>query len=115
MTSSGTIPTDKKFTGQRLDDTGLYYNGARYYDPIIGRFISPDTVVPNVMNPQAFNRYSYVYNNPLRYVDPSGLIVEFENEELILDLFKGDLHIPRVGRSISSFLSIFLTRNGVMG
>ena len=38
--STGTIPTDKKFTGQRLDDTGLYYYNARYYDPTTGRFIS---------------------------------------------------------------------------
>jgi RHS repeat-associated protein len=71
-TRSGDLPTDKKFTGQRLDGTGLYYYNARYYDPTIGRFISPDTVVPNVLNPQAFNRYSYVVNNPLKYVDPSG-------------------------------------------
>ncbi len=34
--------SDKKFTGQRLDDTGLYYYNSRYYDPMIGRFISPD-------------------------------------------------------------------------
>jgi RHS repeat-associated protein len=39
---SGTTPTDKKFTGQRLDSTGLYYYNARYYDAGIGRFISPD-------------------------------------------------------------------------
>jgi RHS repeat-associated protein len=40
--TTGTIPTDEKFTGQRLDSTGLYYYNARYYDPGIGRFISPD-------------------------------------------------------------------------
>ncbi|MFC1937141.1 RHS repeat-associated core domain-containing protein [Chloroflexota bacterium] len=45
-TRSGSVPTDKKFTGQRLDGTGLYYYGARYYDPTIGRFISADTFVP---------------------------------------------------------------------
>ena len=43
--STGTPGTDKLFTGQRLDDTGLYYYNARYYDPQIGRFISADTVV----------------------------------------------------------------------
>ncbi len=43
------MPTDKLSTGQRLDDTGLYYYGARYYDPGIGRFISADTVVPPLL------------------------------------------------------------------
>ena len=52
-TRSGSVPTDKKFTGQRLDGTGLYFYNARYYDPAIGRFISADPVVPNPMNPQA--------------------------------------------------------------
>jgi RHS repeat-associated protein len=70
--SSGTSPTDKKFTGQILDTIGLYYYGARYYDPVIGRFISPDSIVPNPANPQSLNRYSYCLNNPLKYVDPSG-------------------------------------------
>jgi RHS repeat-associated protein len=71
--SSGTLPTDKQFTGQRLDETGLYYYGARYYDANIGRFISPDTIVPNPANPQSLNRYSYCINNPLKIIDPSGL------------------------------------------
>jgi RHS repeat-associated protein len=70
--STGTMPTDKKFTGQRLDQTGLYYYNARYYDATIGRFISADTIVPDVFNPQTLNRYSYCLNNPLKYVDPSG-------------------------------------------
>jgi RHS repeat-associated protein len=43
--STGDLGTDKLFTGQRLDDTGLYYYNARYYDAGIGRFISPDTFV----------------------------------------------------------------------
>ncbi|WP_236075439.1 RHS repeat-associated core domain-containing protein, partial [Mariprofundus sp. EBB-1] len=45
---------------------------ARLYDPVLGRFISADTVVPDAGNMQAFNRYSYVDNNPLKYTDPSG-------------------------------------------
>jgi RHS repeat-associated protein len=70
--SQGTLGTDKLFTGQRLDNTGLYYYGARYYDPTIGRFISADTIVQNPYDPQTLNRYSYCLNNPLRYVDPTG-------------------------------------------
>jgi RHS repeat-associated protein len=66
------LSTDKKFTGQRLDSTGLYYYNARYYDATIGRFISPDTIVQNPANPQTLNRYSYGLNNPLKYTDPSG-------------------------------------------
>ena len=38
----------------------------------MGRFIFPDTVVPNPANPQSLNRYSYCLNNPLKWIDPSG-------------------------------------------
>jgi len=71
--SGGSLDTDKKFTGQRLDTTGLYYYGARYYDPVIGRFISADLLTPDASDPQSLNRYSYVVNNPLKFADPSGL------------------------------------------
>jgi RHS repeat-associated protein len=66
------LPTDYTFTGQKLDATGLMYYGARYYDSSLGRFLSADTIVPQAGNPQALNRYSYVNNNPLKYIDPSG-------------------------------------------
>ncbi len=42
------------------------------YDPVIGRFISPDNLLPDLYDPQALNRYSYCRNNPLIYVDPTG-------------------------------------------
>lgn len=70
--NEGTNVTNYKFTGKELDSTGLYYYGARYYDPEIGRFITADTVVPSPFNPQSLNRYSYCDNNPLNYVDPTG-------------------------------------------
>lgn len=64
---------DYKFTDQELDDeTGLYYYGARYYDPALMHFISADTIKPNTENPQTLNRYSYALNNPLKFNDPSG-------------------------------------------
>ncbi len=57
----GSIPTDRRYTGQRWDSAlGLYDYRARYYDPAPGRFISADPVVPEVGNPQALNRYAYV-------------------------------------------------------
>jgi hypothetical protein len=46
--------------------------GIRWYDPALGRWIQADSIVPEPGNPQAWNRFSYVYNNPLRYTDPSG-------------------------------------------
>jgi len=61
------------FGGQRLAGNGkLSQMGARLYDPRLARFISPDTIVPDETNPDALNRYSFVYNDPQSYVDPSG-------------------------------------------
>ena len=51
----------------------MYYLKSRYYDPLIGRFISPDSIEylePNNVN--GLNLYAYCYNNPINYVDPSG-------------------------------------------
>jgi len=65
--------TDKLFTGQReMAGLGIYHYGARFYSPKLGRFLSPDTMIPGMANPQAWNRYSYVYNNPVLYNDPTG-------------------------------------------
>jgi RHS repeat-associated protein len=65
--------TDRGFTGHKHnDDIELIYMNARYYVPAIGRFASADTIVPNPGNPQSYNRYSYVRNNPLNLIDPSG-------------------------------------------
>jgi RHS repeat-associated protein len=66
------LPTEYGFTGQRLDPSGLMDYNARQYDPILGRFTSPDTIIPDATDPQSFNRYSYVTNNPVNFIDPSG-------------------------------------------
>ncbi|MHB1295634.1 MAG: RHS repeat-associated core domain-containing protein [Anaerolineae bacterium] len=67
------VETAYQFTGQRHEDAlGLYFYQSRWYDPHIGRFIQPDTLVPGAGNVEAHNRYSYVLNNPLRYTDPTG-------------------------------------------
>ena len=72
--SGGGLDTDRTYTGQVSDETltGLMFYNARYYDPLLRRFISPDTIVPDSGNPQSLNRYSYVRNNPVNRADPSG-------------------------------------------
>jgi len=59
--------------GQEYDDElGFYNYKARLYDPLVGRFITPDRIVPRSDDPQSMNRYSYAINNPIRHNDPTG-------------------------------------------
>ena len=61
------------YTGhEHLNHYALINMNARLYDPIIGRFLSPDTYTQLPDNLQSYNLYSYCMNNPLRYVDQSG-------------------------------------------
>lgn len=61
------------FTDQEWDaETGLYNYDARLYDPVLGRFLTADSIVPNWHDPQMLDRYAYVRNNPVKYVDPDG-------------------------------------------
>lgn len=57
----------------------MFYN-ARYYLPELRRFISADTIVPGAGNSQNLNRFSYVTNNPIRFIDPSGHALCVETE-----------------------------------
>ncbi len=83
------------FTGQRLDDsTGLYFYNSRYYDPSLGRFTQPDSIVQAPSDPQTLNRYSYVCNNPINYTDPSGHGWFKKFFEKIWDWFK-DKYTPQ--------------------
>ena len=61
------------FTDQEdEEELGLYNYGARLYDPLLGKFISPDAIVQAPEDPQTLNRYSYARNNPIVYTDPTG-------------------------------------------
>jgi RHS repeat-associated protein len=76
--SGGCAGRNYSFLTQKERDveTGLDYFGARYYASAQGRFTSVDPLGASGRpgNPQSFNRYSYTLNNPLRFVDPTGLI-----------------------------------------
>ena len=61
------------YTGhEMLNEYDIINMNGRLYDPVIGRFFSPDNYVQMPFNSQNFNRYSYCLNNPLKYTDPSG-------------------------------------------
>ncbi len=65
--------TDRGFTGhEHLDMFAMVNMNGRIYDPVIGYFSTPDPVIGIPGSSQGFNLYSYVYNNPLKYTDPSG-------------------------------------------
>ena len=152
--SGGITQTGNNFTGQWKDQTGLLFYQARYYDPVLARFVSADSIVPGVaagsgggaaslgydnqvaltpltvdfhepgfaagvneenrftlvngfqfqlddeareealyhggpLNPQALNRYAYVLNNPVRYVDPTGHYLEsaIDIASLLYDIY----------------------------
>src|SRR5262249_39082133 len=68
---AGTMGTAKGFTGQYQDATGLDYYGARYYDPVVGRFLSVDTVEGNGVG---IDPYAYVGGNPETDTDPTGQV-----------------------------------------
>src|SRR4030065_1406246 len=80
---------NRMFVGKEMDkETECYYFGARYMEPMIGRFVSPDpvgAVDPNtgktyeksLRNPQRINLYAYGLNNPFNYIDPDGMEVYF--------------------------------------
>ena len=65
--------TDRGFTGhEHLDDLGVIHMNGRIYEPTIGRFMQADPMIQAPDELQSYNRYSYVWNNPLNAADPSG-------------------------------------------
>jgi RHS repeat-associated protein len=91
LIQEGFQTTSRGFTGhEHLDEVQLIHMNGRVYDPVIGRFISADPIVQAPANLQNLNRYSYVLNNPLSLVDPSGFIFKklFKGIKKFLKKFK---------------------------
>ena len=82
--------TPYRFTGKEQDaETGLYYYGARYYDPRIGRFLSVDPLAEKY---GAWSPYNYVFDNPLKFTDPTGMEAEESNNEYEIRIQNGKIH-----------------------
>src|SRR5262249_53211126 len=72
LTTSGTLASESRgYTAQRQDASGLVYLHARFYDPLLGRFISPDRVTDGG-DAVGLNRYAYASNDPIDGTDVSG-------------------------------------------
>ncbi|OYX25844.1 MAG: hypothetical protein B7Z06_06640, partial [Flavobacteriales bacterium 32-35-8] len=72
-TLSGLTILDRGYTGhEHLQNIGLIHMNGRLYDAKLHRFLQPDNYVQDPTNTQNYNRYGYVLNNPLKYIDPSG-------------------------------------------
>jgi RHS repeat-associated protein len=98
--------TDYGYTGHlHLDDFGLIHMKSRIYDPRLGRFLSPDSVVQNVADMQMLNRYSYCGNNPLKYVDPTGNVFE-----QLSDLQLGGIYYPNTF-DFNAYVTYFYDQN----
>lgn len=88
---SGTGMTHLGYTGELQDlTTGLVYLRARFYHPVLGRFLQRDSFAGFGARPQSINRYSYTENNPVNYTDPSGHYVDtlFDIGSIGYDLYR---------------------------
>jgi RHS repeat-associated protein len=106
----------QKFTGQERDaESGLDNFQARYMSPPQGRFQSPDPAVMFVAdptNPQSWNLYAYVINNPLRFVDPTGLDVTCSGDADNFKCVDNPPPDPGGGFPINCFFYSFLCGGG---
>ena len=103
MKSGGIGQTSLNYTGQRLDGTGLLYYNARYYDPALGKFLCPDTIIPAPDDNQSRNRYTYSRNNPLRFIDPTGHTPE--EDQAKIDKTIGDVAAQAAALTVQAAVS----------
>jgi RHS repeat-associated protein len=83
--TNNTFEFHRGYTGhEHLPEFGLINMNGRMYDPVLGRFLSPDPFVQAPEFSQNFNRYAYCLNNPFKYTDPSGYVFGVDDALIIL-------------------------------
>jgi len=87
-TGTGKPLFSRGFTGhEHLDDFSLINMNGRMYDPLTSSFLSPDPFVQSPDFTQSYNRYSYCWNNPLKYIDPSGYTTQMSLGKAFFQLY----------------------------
>ncbi|WP_028592980.1 RHS repeat-associated core domain-containing protein [Paenibacillus assamensis] len=115
-----TVPNILKYSGEYWDKTtGLQYLRARWYDPSMGRFISEDTYEGELNSPLSLNLYTYVHNNPLIYIDPTGHAIDNAQLNTYLQIATSEGKNSEVywkirsilGGEVDSLLSNYMDKN----
>ena len=115
-THTGTANVAHKFTGQRQDSgTGLVLFPGRVYDPSLGRFLQADPFVQDPADPQMLNRYSYVRNNPVNFVDPSGYKWSWKKFFKIVAIVAAVIAVAAVAVVVASALGAAPALSAVLG
>ena len=97
---AGGYSTKYRFTGKEVDEeTGLYYFGARYYDPRISLWYGVDPRTEKYPN---FSSYTYTFNNPIKFVDPDGRAPQVITPETIWDIINVGMGVASFGANIAS-------------
>jgi RHS repeat-associated protein len=82
--------TPRGYTGhESVDHADIIHMNGRIYDSTLGRFLQADPLIQAPDNSQSYNRYAYVFNNPLKYTDPSGYSAWTNFRDKVLKPFAG--------------------------
>ncbi len=93
--------TNRSFTGhESINNTELIHMNGRVYDPTVGRFMSADPFIQAPYNTQSYNRYTYVMNNPINHIDPSGYIFKRIGKELERTGKRVGKEVERAGKRV---------------
>jgi RHS repeat-associated protein len=102
------VTTDRGFTAhEHLDEMMLIHMNGRIYDPVLGRFMTPDPFIQAPGNLQSYNRYSYGFNNPLSGIDPSGYGFFSDLFDAVFDV--GDALLDNPVKAIATIAVAYFT------